>query len=227
MRERGVDLAKNVVCISGSNIEHAKKDGTSLKVCKLIEAILNEETPNNTAVQIIPLVEYELKPCIGCGKCYQHDQCAHDGAFNRVYGALRSADALFIVAAHYAPIPAKLSMLLEKVEQIAFLGRFNQESYRSPLFGKPVGIIGHGGGTGEIHRLYRTSVIDNIWNALSYPVEMNVIGVDDEQPRGITFPVKQVRKSQESVFPVQEYDWIDIRARLTPLVLNVIGQVPC
>ena len=116
-------------------------------------------------------------------------------------------------------------MLLEKVEQLAFLKRFNDESYRAPLFGKPVGIIGHGGGTGEIHKCYKGPVIDSIWNALSYPVEMNVISVDEEQPRGVTFPVKYVKKANNSIFPVQEYDWSDIEKRLEPLVSKVIEDM--
>jgi multimeric flavodoxin WrbA len=218
-------LVRNIVCISGSNIKHAKEKSTSLKVCRLIETILNRETNKNITVQIIPLVEHELKPCVGCGKCYDQNQCAKDNVFNHIYGTLCSADALFIVAAHYAPIPSKLSMLLEKIEQIAFLKRFNQENYRSPLYRKPVGIIGHGGGTEEINKLYRISVIDNIWNALSYPVEMNIIGLDNEQPRGITFPVKEVKKNPLSFFPIQDYDWTDIETRLIPLVHNVINQV--
>ena len=135
-------------------------------------------------------------------------------------------DALFIVSAHYAPIPSKLSMFLEKIEQLAFLKRFNDENCRSPLYGKPVGIIGHGGGTEEIHRCYKAPVIDSIWNALSYPVEMNVIGIDDEQPRGVTFPVKKVTRIEDSMFPLQEYDWNDIEKRVTPLVIKVLEKVP-
>lgn len=214
-----------VVCISASNIKHAGDNSTSLKVCKLIEKIVHRETSSNAEVEIIPLVDYELKPCIGCGNCFKQDECMNDDSFNRIYLTLCKADALFLIAAHYAPIPSKLSMLLEKIEQLAFLKRFNNEAYRSPLYKKPVGIVGHGGGTGEMHKFYRVPVIDSIWNALSYPVEMNVIGVDSEQSRGITFPVKEVLKHHESIFPVQEYDWNDIDMRLTPLVHNVINEV--
>jgi multimeric flavodoxin WrbA len=214
-----------VVCISASNMRHAGDNSTSLKVCRLIEKIVHDETLGNTKIDIIRLVNYELKPCIGCGKCFKKDECVNDDKFNRIYFTLLKADALFFVAAHYAPIPSKLSMLLEKIEQLAFLRRFNNEEYRSPLYRKPVGIVGHGGGVGEMHSLYRVPVIDSIWNALSYPVEMNIIGVNDEQPRGITFPVKEVKKHRESIFPVQEYDWNDIETRLIPLVHNVVNEV--
>lgn len=88
---------------------------------------------------------------------------------------------LFIVSAHYAPISSKLSILLEKIEQLAFLKRFNDENYRSPLFGRPVGIIGHGGGTEEIIKYYKAPVLDSIRNALSYPVEMDIVGANNEE----------------------------------------------
>lgn len=44
--------------------------------------------------------------------------------------------------AYYAPIPAKLSMLLEKIEQLAFLKRFHNEAYRSPLYGIHIPVAG-------------------------------------------------------------------------------------
>jgi len=214
-----------IVCVSSSNIKHAGENSTSLRVCKLIKVMAERKITGNIQVEIIPLVNFDLKPCIGCGGCYNQDKCKNDNEFNNIYNILCKADAIFIVSAHYAPIPSKLAMLLEKVEQLAFLKRFNNESYRSPLFGKPVGIIGHGGGTGEMHKYYKEPVIDSICNALSYPVEMNIIGVDAEQPRGVTFPVKCVKKANNSVFPVQEYDWSDIGARIEPLVNKVIEEI--
>ena len=218
-------MTLRIICISASNIKHAGNNSTSLKACNLIEAMINKYTFNKIDVEIVSLVEYEFMPCIGCGKCYSLNECPLDKDFNEVYSLICNADALFIVSAHYAPIPSKLSILLEKVEQLAFLKRFNDESYRSPLYGKPVGIIGHGGGTEEIHKDYEASVIDSIWNALSYPVEMDIVGVDEEQPRGITFPVRNVTKAEGSIFPVQEYDWDDIEKRMFTLVNNIIYKL--
>ena len=203
-------------------MKHAGENSTSLKVCRLIKDMVKRKTSGDVHVEIVSLVDFELKSCIGCGRCFNQDKCFNDNEFNNLYDILRMADALFIISAHYAPIPSKLAILLEKVEQLAFLKRFNDESYRAPLFGKPVGIIGHGGGTEEIHRYYKEPVIDSIWNSLSYPVEMNIIGIDADQPRGVTFPVKAVKKVNNSIFPIQEYDWNDIENRLDPLVNKVI-----
>jgi NAD(P)H-dependent FMN reductase len=213
-----------ICCISASNIKHARQNSTSLRVCNLIKKIIEQEYLEELLVDIIPLVEYEFKPCIGCGKCHKVDACVFDQHFNEIYSKLSNADALFIVSAHYAPIPAKLSMVLEKIEQLTFIKRFNDESYRSPLFKKPVGIIGHGGGTEEISKYYRGPILDAICNALSYPIEMDIVGVDEEQPNGIIIPVKRVKKIEGSIFPIQEYDWKDIEERVSPLIKNVISK---
>lgn len=214
-----------ICCISASNIKHAKQNSTSLKICNLIKKLLHQEYLDDISIEIIPLVEYEFNPCIGCGKCYDIDECVIDHHFNTVYNKISNADALFIVSAHYAPIPAKLSMVLEKAEQLTFIKRFNDESYRSPLFKKPVGVIGHGGGTEEISKYYRGPILDIIWNALSYPIEMDIVGVDEEQNNGIIIPVKKVEKVEGSIFPVQEYDWHDIEERIKPLIKNVIAKI--
>ncbi|OPJ62895.1 NAD(P)H-dependent oxidoreductase [Clostridium oryzae] len=214
-----------ITCISASNIKHAVKNSTSLKTCKIIKDLLKMKVSDHVDVEIIPLVNYELESCIGCGSCFQKDVCVHDESFNRIYQILVKSDALFIVSAHYAPIPSKLSMLLEKIEQLAFLKRFNNENYRSPLFNKPVGIVAHGGGTEEIIKYYKEPVLDSIWNALSYPVEMNIVETDDEHSNGVILPVKSVKRIDTSIFPMQEYDWSDIKERLSPLVSNVLDAV--
>ena len=214
-----------IVCISASNIKHAGPNSTSLKICNLIKKIIKTKIAKDVDIELITLVDYELKPCIGCGMCFNQKSCIYDSDFNQLYDIITKANALFIVSAHYAPIPSKLSILLEKIEQIAFLKRFNDEDYRSPLFGKPVGIIGHGGGTEDIIKYYKTPILDSIWNALSYPVEMNVIGINDEQKNGVIIPVKTVKKVENSIFPVQEYDWTDVEQRLNPLVNNVLKKI--
>lgn len=213
-----------VTCISASNIKHAGDNSTSTKVCYLLNDMLKAKEGNSIEVQIIRLVDYEMNPCIGCGKCYKKNECIHDDSFNDIYSKVIKSDGLFIVAAHYAPIPSKLSILLEKMEQIAFLPRFHNDDDRSPLYKKPVGIIGHGGGTEEIIKGYKGVVLNTIANALSFPIEMDIVGESDEWPNGIVFPIKEVIKDKESIFPIQNYDWEDIKARIRPLFDNVIEK---
>ncbi len=214
-----------VVCISASNVRHAGQNSTSLRLCRIIERLVLAKRPDGVQVETIPLVEHELTPCTGCGGCYRQERCAVDEGFNAVFGRLAQAGALFIVSAHYAPIPAKLAMLLEKTEQLAFLKRFQREEYRSPLFGKPVGIVAHGGGTQEIIPYYRGPVLDTIRNALSYPVEMHILDPQGDGTNGVLLPVARVTKDEHSPFPVQEYDWADLERRLEPLVSQVLARL--
>ncbi len=208
------------VCISASNIRHTGTDSTSLRVCRLIGQLLFERHFGSLTTDVIALVDLETKPCIGCGACLVEKKCRDDQEFNEIYRRMIKGDGLFIVSPHYAPIPAKLSMVLEKVEQIAFLSRFHDDTYRSPLCGRPVGIIGHAGGTAELLDRYKGPVLDTIANALSWPIEMKIIKREDGA-NGVLFPAKPVTRSAESVLPIMEHDWEDIRRRIAPLVSAV------
>lgn len=73
---------------------------------------------------------------------------------------------LFFVSPHYAPIPAKLCMLLEKMEEITFLHWWKDNAYQSELYHKPAGIISHGGGSDRALSSYKAMVNDTIANAL-------------------------------------------------------------
>ena len=180
---------------------------------------------NDIQTEIIRLVDTDLQPCIGCGQCYTTNKCAASDDFNSIYAKIAGSDAVFIVSPHYAPIPAKLSILLEKMEQPVFLHWFHDNNYKSVLHKKPVGIIAHGGGGNQwMLRSYKEMVLDMIANALQ-TVMMDVVGLDEKWPTGIVFPVKTVQKSEKALFPVQSYDWADIENRVTPLVEKVVKMV--
>lgn len=213
-----------VVCISASNMKSAGENSTSLKVCRLIEETISGKIPEDARVEVIALVDADLEPCTGCGSCFESGQCSAGDDFISLYSQIAGADAVFIVSPHYAPIPAKLSMLLEKMEQLSFLRWFHDNTYRSPLHGISVGIITHGGGSDEtVLRSYKAMVLDTITNALQ-TIMMDVIGLDEEWPNGIVFPVKEAQKDEEGIFPVQLYDWENIRDRVVPLVEKVMAR---
>lgn len=210
-----------LVCISAANIRHNPR-GTSYQVCELAGRLAGRLNPQ-IHTEIIALADYEFTPCIGCGSCYQSGQCCQKDDFNIVQAKLQKADGLIVVSAHYAPIPSKLAMLLEKSEQLAFLPRFRKDSCRSPLYGKPAGIIGHGGGTADIMEGYKNVVLRTIANALAYPIDMDIVRID--QTPGVIFPVAKVSLDPDSPFPVQEYDWADIEQRIAPLVTEVASRM--
>ena len=214
-----------VLNISASNMVHAKKESTSLEVCQIIEKIIKTKlTGNDMQMENVRLVDASLSPCTGCGKCFMMNKCCSDDCFNNIYSRIAQSDVLFIVSPHYAPIPAKLCMLLEKMEQISFLNRFHNINYRPIVYKIPVGIIAHGGGSDDaaLHS-YKDMVLDTIANALQ-TIMMDVVGLNEEWPTGIAFPVKEVLQDEDEMFPVQLYDWADVENRVTPLVLNVIKK---
>lgn len=215
-----------ILCISASNMKHSAACSTSTRICESICDMMRKQHGESIGTEIIALSGYEPRPCTGCGACFRLRECADDDDFNTIYAAMAGCDALFIVSAHYAPIPSKLCMLLEKTEQMAFLPRFHDGNDLSPLYGKPVGIIAHGGGTGEIITQYRGLVLDVIANALSWPVGMDITGINEmEWPNGIALPVKSVHKENEILFPVQEYDWEEMDCRIKRLVAAVLVKL--
>ena len=160
-----------VLSISASNMVHAKKESTSLEVCQIIEKIIKTKlTGNGVQLEIIRLVDADLSPCTGCGKCFMMNKCCTDDSFNNIYSRIAQSDALFIVSPHYAPVPAKLCMLLEKMEQISFLNRFHNINYRPIVYKVPVGIIAHGGGSDN-----EMGVRANYGSPLSRTLDLNDI----------------------------------------------------
>ncbi len=135
----------HVTCLSASNVELNRDQSASTRACQMIGEILKEEKPDLQAeVEIIPLLDYEMKSCRMCGKCFETGRCARDNAFNQVMDAMARADALFLVCPHYAPFPSKVMILLEKLEEIVFLKSCADPDFRFAWYQKPMGIIAHG-----------------------------------------------------------------------------------
>ena len=214
-----------IACVSASNIEIAKKHSASTRVCTLIREIVLANGPENAEVQIIPLIDYELVPCRMCGSCFDSGRCARDAAYNELFSQLVNADRIFIVCPHYATLPSKLVMALEKFQQMAYLKSCSDPTYRFPLSHKPVGIIVHGGQTEEAVPYYKTALLGPLAAALA-SVGMQVVGVDAESPNGIAFGISRLYKPDDSIFVKIEHDWEAIRQRVGPLVEKVMACQP-
>lgn len=191
-----------VLCISASNILHSKEHSTSQLLCSKISEILSEQA---VMCETADLRAYRLSPCIGCGNCFSSRRCCNDADFNVLYEKVIEADALFIVSPHYAPIPAKLSMLLEKMEEITFLHWWKDNLYRSEVYGTPVGIISHGGASDGALKSYQAMVNNTISNALD-TIQCKTVPSNSEWNTGISLPVQSVLEGS-GIFPIQKYDW--------------------
>ena len=49
-------------------------------LCEMIREIINKVN-GSFCIDIIPLVDYELTPCIGCGMCYNKNSCTRRDDF--------------------------------------------------------------------------------------------------------------------------------------------------
>lgn len=194
-----------ILAISAANIRH-QPEGTSVRLARLALQQLERLIPS-ASTELVPLVDKAIEPCIGCGCCVPGHRCvAFDDDFAPIYDQLLQADALIIVAAHYAPIPAKLCAFFERVESISFLGWQNDPAWPRPLCGKPYGVIGHCGGPPTIWDSYYDVIFAPIRNALGFPVSMQPIDTGSGPRIGCMLGPSEVRKDPHSVFPLQVYD---------------------
>ena len=213
-----------ILCISASNIiGQASENSTSFKFCQhIIDAAKSQI--KETQRSIIELKSRTIQPCTGCGKCFNTHRCSISDDFNTTYTEIINSDIIFIVSPHYAPIPAKLSALLEKMEQITFLHWGKDNSYKSKVYGKITGVVSHGGGGSWALKSYKTMVNDTIANTLD-TIQMKLIPFNDEWNTGISLPVNRITFQDDCIFPLQEYDWESIAIKIAGYVDKVINSV--
>ena len=210
------------VCISAANIEAARTSSASLRACQLIADQVAAELPADQ-VEILPLIDYELKSCRMCGECFGSYICTRDEDFNQVFAKLTAADGLFWVVPHYAPLPSKMMILTEKMEEIVFLGWCANPDYRFPLAGKPVGIIAHGGQNAPEALPYdHKALVEPLASAFA-SCQMHVTALGTDNLLGVTFGITAIQKRPDSLFVDISHDWNDIGQRIAPLVSRVVA----
>lgn len=211
-----------ILCLSASNVEPARDRSVSTRTCELINELINTEC--EAQVEILRLVDYEMTPCRMCGQCYTTGKCEKDEQYNQIYQKLAETDALFVVCPHYAPLPSKMMILLEKLEEICYLNWCQDQKFKTIVYQKPIGLVAHGGQPTTSAFYYKTALLDPLALAFS-SVQMKVVGSDEQSPNGIVFGVKKISLVPDSIFVEIEHDWNDIRSRLSPLVKNVVAQI--
>lgn len=106
----------NSLYISASNmIGTPRERSTSYKICEIASGYTRRRDPGGTH-SILELKHRTVLPCIGCGKCWGPHRCVLQDDFNDVYEQVIGSDVVVFVSPHYAPIPAKLAALLERME---------------------------------------------------------------------------------------------------------------
>ena len=177
-----------ILCISASNnFRPGITETWSYAICRRIIGAAKKQAPHAECA-VIELKHLTPNPCIDCIKCLEIRRCAIDSTFNEIYEKIINCDILFIVSPHYAPIPAKLCMILEKMESISFNPWQKDNDYQSEVYGKWAGVISHGG-TGQEWALkeYERVVNIPIANAL-HTSQLKVVAYNDQWKKGISVP---------------------------------------
>ena len=185
-----------VLCVSASNnFRDGIKETSSFIICKRIIGKVKKKTAQADC-SILELKEYMPNPCTNCLRCLDSSRCVIDDAFNEIYEQILGCDALFIVSPHYAPIPAKLCMIMEKMESIIFNPWLKDNSYKPEIVGIPTGVISHGG-TGE------DIALSEFEKVVNYPIanflftipkpyedtrQLKLISYNDGKKTGISVP---------------------------------------
>lgn len=212
-----------ILCISGSNVQHKWDGSASTKTCQIVERIIEEKSATKIDRETIALLDFNLTPCIFCGKCVENSKCAYDEDFNAIYSKIENSDGIFVVVPHYAIIPAKLTMMMEKLNQIYYTAWIRDPNAKSALAGKKVAIVGHGGSDERGFDHYKESIIKPL-NHLFGSLQFQVIGIDDQTPKGVVFGVTGMNETEESIFPDMVHDWKEIEEKIAPLVLAIINH---
>jgi hypothetical protein len=97
-------------------------------------------------------------------------------------------------------------------------------SYKSEVYGKCVGIISHGGGELWALNSYKKMVNDTIANALN-TIQMNVVPLNKKWNTGISLPIKKSSVNEESIFPYQEYDWEYISKKISKYINCIFNNL--
>ncbi len=193
---------KRAVCILASNKMEEQGKSISYYICKMIYATLYKK---GISCEVINLRNYALLPCTGCGICRDGEGCGKDKEFNRLYEELNPADYLFFVSPLNIPIPAKLCMLFEKMEQLAFLQGEYDYSGQSELQGKLAGIISYGNGERWTPENCKTMVNDTMCNVLN-ALGLKVVPYNSKWNTGISLTVRNIPAGGETLL-VKEQDW--------------------
>jgi multimeric flavodoxin WrbA len=216
-----------ILCISASNTKNMGHNSTSTRVCRVISEIIKKDYDSNTDISIIQLSEYNLTACNLCGNCSTTNKCIYDPSFNHLLDKLSEADCIFWVVPHYSPIPSKLIMIFEKINEISYAAWLNNPEYKTPFYNKITAIIGHGGmvESPNILKYYHDKLITPVADTLT-SLSFRVIPANDEFSKGIAFGLMNencLKKSNENVFPDIVQDFELIRERVKPLIKNVMA----
>ena len=193
-----------ILCISASN----RTDATGTNSYRKCKAVLDEAAKYIPDMQgeIIEMQNRSLNPCTACSGCLDSKRCVIDDAFNKIYEKIILCDVLFIVSPHYAPIPAKLCMLLEKMGQVVSGRSSKDKSYQGETYGIKTAVITHGAtAVDEISRKKKKRILNDPIAAALYDTQLKLIPFDKEWDTGICVQPIEKNTNGETLLKINEY----------------------
>jgi NAD(P)H-dependent FMN reductase len=95
MTTRGIEMAKNIVILSGSPRKGGNTD-------TLVQAFINGAEAAGKTVKNIRVADMDIHHCRGCGGCQDHRAaCGHRDDFYQIMHEIRFADALVLASPVY------------------------------------------------------------------------------------------------------------------------------
>lgn len=210
-----------ILCLSASNSRKKQHESVSSIVCNLTEEILSEyPSASQMEVKLRSLQDYALTPCQLCGACSENHTCPFDSDFNLLYRDILASDAVFMVVPHYSPLPSKLIILFEKLNEIAYGAWLTQTHSQLRFQTIKIGIIGHGGmtETPETLRYYQDSIVQPVARTLK-SLGFQVISIGDDE--GVTFGLENdacLKDVPHQIFPDILINKTHIRSTIKPLI---------
>lgn len=194
--------------ISASNVSTSGLNSISLRTCGIIKAKLKEKY-DDISTEIVDLRDYSISPCDMCEGCSETRKCIKDNDFNALWNKLETIDGFIVVCPHYASIPAKFIIMMEKIQELFYLQYCKGSKEPFLLKGKKAGVIAHGGMLENYENLYRENIIVPLTNMLR-AVGMDVVNTREEDP--LCFGVKGYAKSSSGLTPniIPDFENIEV-----------------
>lgn len=209
----------NILCLSASNSQKALTDSVSFKVCQLIKKLMPRQFPNESlTIETISLQQYALQVCKLCGECATSGICPSDSEFQRLNKQLTEADQIFIVVPHYSPLPSKLMILFEKLNEISYGMWLTSPEQTAPLHGKTFSVIGHGGmtETNDVLAYYSNTLVKPVSSTLK-SLGLQPLKDDEGKERHAVFGLlndEALQMNSDAIFPDICLDEARIEQRL-------------
>lgn len=203
----------SIAILSASQYSGSGDACASLRAaCALKEEL--ERRDGARPVRIFDLRHYGVASCVMCADCAVQPRCSRDAPFNDLLDGLRGFDDLALVVPHYAGVPSRLAVVMEKLQEMFWLRYCRSADTREVLAAARVGIIVHGGQVEGFEEQYRQNLLAPLtaaWRGLGLRV------LNDRAPAPVCFGVLGYEEQSGQQFPASRHDPAAVRAAAATL----------